>query len=74
MAVQLETEPAFRPAKPKALFIGTYLDWDISPDGKRFQMIKTPTSAGAVSTEAGPRKINVVVNGFEELEEKVPVK
>jgi Tol biopolymer transport system component len=74
MAVQMETEPAFSPAKPKLLFHGAYLDWDISPDGKRFLMIKTPAPTGAASADAGPRKINIVLNWFEELKARVPVK
>jgi eukaryotic-like serine/threonine-protein kinase len=74
MVVQVETEPTFSPEKPKVLFKGTYLNWDISPDGKRFLMIKPPASAGAASAAAGPRKINVVVNWFEELKQRVPVK
>jgi hypothetical protein len=70
----VETEPAFKPAKPKVLFKGTYLSWDISPDGKRFLMIKPPASTGAASAEGEPRKITVVVNWFEELKQRVPTK
>ena len=75
MAVRVETEPTFKPGKPTVLFRGTYSRgwnndfsyWDISPDGKRFLMMKK------VATEA-PRKINIVVNWFEELKQRVPVK
>jgi eukaryotic-like serine/threonine-protein kinase len=74
MAVQVETEPTFNLLKPRVLFKGTYLSWDISPDGKRFLMIKPPKSTGAGPTEAGPRKINIVLNWFEELKQRVPVK
>jgi hypothetical protein len=46
--------------------------WDISPDGKRFLMLKEATSPGKpVET---PRKINIVVNWFEELKQRVPMK
>jgi serine/threonine protein kinase len=83
MAVKVETEPTFRPAKPGVLFRGTYFStgaridctlWDISPDGKRFLMMKPPASTGAAPEAAGPRKINIVLNWFEELKQRVPGK
>jgi serine/threonine protein kinase len=84
ISVEVETEPAFRPAKPKVLFKGTYFSiaaaafeftlWDISPDGKRFLMMRPPAPTGAAPTAAGPRKINIVLNWFEELKHRVPVK
>jgi eukaryotic-like serine/threonine-protein kinase len=82
MAVPVETEPAFRPGKPEALFRGAYVGlstidahtWDISPDGKRFLMIKEAVSAANPATPEGPRKINIVVNWFEELKQRAPVK
>jgi serine/threonine protein kinase len=83
MAVEVETDPAFRPAKPKVLFKGTYFStgapfdftlWDISPDGRRFLMMKPPAWTGAAPTTAGPRKINIVLNWFEELKQRVPGK
>jgi hypothetical protein len=47
-AVQVKTEPTFSASKPKILFRGNYVtgcrenpEWDISPDGKRFLMIKS---------------------------------
>ena len=46
--------------------------WDISPDGKRFLMMKEP--AATASAGGGPRKINIVLNWFEELKQRVPVK
>jgi hypothetical protein len=40
--------------------------WDISPDGKRFLIMKPP--ATTPSTKGGPQpQINIVVNWFEEL-------
>jgi hypothetical protein len=39
----------------------------IRPDGKRFLMLKD------VAPE-GPRKINIVINWFEELKQRVPRK
>jgi serine/threonine protein kinase/Tol biopolymer transport system component len=83
MAVEVETDPAFRPAKSKILFKGTYFStgapfdftmWDISPDGKRFLMLKPHASTGATPTAPGPRKINIVLNWFEELKKQVPSK
>jgi hypothetical protein len=46
--------------------------WDISPDGKRFLMMKE--AASTALPDGGPRKINIVVNWFEELKQRVPVK
>jgi len=55
-----------------------YTLWDIHPDGKRFLMVKPPTATTGKpseeeSTTTGPIKINIVLNWFEELKEKVPV-
>jgi serine/threonine-protein kinase len=76
MAVPVETDPSFILGTPKNLFSGPYLDWDISPDGKRFLMVKPLATTGESSTEestqAGPRKINIVLNWFEELKERAP--
>jgi serine/threonine-protein kinase len=74
MAVAVQTAPTFNPGKTEILFQGQYASggWDIHPDGKRFLMIKEVAST---SPEAGgPRRINVVVNWFEELKQRVPVK
>ena len=48
--------------------IGTYRDYDITPDGDRFVMI-FPTE----QTETDEAQINIVLNWFEELKERVPV-
>jgi len=74
-AVAVNTKPTFSIGAPKALFRGNYVgpamnsgaSWDISPDGKRFLMLKEDAGGG-------PRKINVVLNWFEELKQKVAVK
>jgi hypothetical protein len=56
-----------------------YTLWDIHPDGDRFLLIK-PSSVTATepasqeSGDIGPRKINIVLNWFEELKERVPTK
>ena len=80
MAVPVETERQFKYGTPSILFRGTagkiigpvfmdvtdYTYWDISPDGKRFLMLKDDPAQA-------PRKINIVVNWFEELKQRVPV-
>jgi serine/threonine-protein kinase len=77
MAVSVETGPAFSLGTPKALFRGTYVGlvsdagWDISPDGKRFLMMKEPQSTTAAG--GATMKINIVLNWFEELKQRVPV-
>jgi Tol biopolymer transport system component len=82
MAVPIDTKSTFTVGKPRVLFQGPYVTgyddspaWDISPDGKRFLMIKQPAQQPAASAPAVPRqKINIVVNWFEELKQRVPVK
>jgi hypothetical protein len=79
MAVTVETAPTFKPGKPRVLFRGTYIhttisgltDWDIHPDGKRFFMMKEAESTGMPADEA-PRKINIILNCFYELKQRVP--
>jgi len=80
MAVEVQTEPTFSLGTPKALFRSWYggvftsagEQWDISPDGKRFLMMKE--TGPAASAGGGPLKINIVLNWFEELKRRVPVK
>jgi Tol biopolymer transport system component/predicted Ser/Thr protein kinase len=74
MAVDIATQPAFAAGKPRVLFQGQYSlspatmpNYDVSPDGQRFLMIK-PTE----QVETGPSQINVVLNWFEELKRRVP--
>jgi serine/threonine-protein kinase len=65
----------FSAGKPRMLFEGPYLPtaasfpyYDVSPDGQRFLMLKP-----VESETAAPTQINVVLNWFEELKQKVPV-
>jgi hypothetical protein len=60
--------------KPRVLFEGQYVpspaslpNYDVTPDGQRFLMLKPVEQAQAASTQ-----INVVLNWFEELKQKVP--
>ena len=72
MAVEVATQPSFAAGKPRVLFEGQYasprrplsgITFDVSPDGQRFLMTKQASSAP---------QINVVLNWFEELKQKVP--
>jgi Tol biopolymer transport system component len=74
MAVEITTQPSFSAGKSKAVVEGPYLptpatlsNYDVSPDGQRFLMLKP-----VEQTEAAPTQINVVLNWFEELKQKVP--
>ena len=71
MVVDNDTEPAFNPGVPHALFAGRYQpyliasfaivhSYSVSPDSQRFLMIKQPPPSE-------PPVINVVVNWFEAL-------
>jgi serine/threonine protein kinase len=84
MAVPVKTSPALSLGKPEILFRGKYTSmllilveadyspWDISPDGKRFLMMKDEQSAAP--TAEGPQRIHIVLNWFEELKQHIPVK
>jgi eukaryotic-like serine/threonine-protein kinase len=76
MAVDIATQPGFAAGKPRLLFERhyqptpvTFPDYDVSPDGQRFLMLKP-----SESTVAAPTQINVVLNWFEELKRRVPAK
>ncbi len=75
MAVEITTQPSFSAGNPKVLFAGQYqsspspvpnANYDVSPDGQRFLMLK-PGGQDQAATQ-----INVVLNWFEELKQKVP--
>jgi eukaryotic-like serine/threonine-protein kinase len=74
MAVDIATQPSFAAGKPRVLFEGRYVptpatspNYDVSPDGQRFLMLK-PNEQEA----SAPTQINVVLNWFEELKRRVP--
>jgi serine/threonine-protein kinase len=64
MSVSITTQPELRVGTPRALFDleGTLLA-DIAPDGERLLMIREEESG---------TQINVILNWFEELKERVP--
>jgi Tol biopolymer transport system component len=74
MAVDIATQPSFIVGKPLMLFEGqyrptpvTFPNYDVSPDGQRFLMLKPSEQA-----QTAPTQINVVLNWFEELKRRVP--
>jgi serine/threonine-protein kinase len=76
MAVDISTQSGFAVGKPRKLFEGPYLknevgyarpNYDVSPDGQRFLMIKP-----VEQEQAAPTQINVVLNWTEELKRRVP--
>ena len=74
MAVEITTEPTFSAGTPRLLFEGTYLSgtvflayYDVSPDGQRFLMVQASEQQAS-----DPTQINVVLNWFEELKQRVP--
>ena len=84
MVVTVETDPELRFGTPNELFSGAYDSrfrgdlsrqtmWDIHPDGKRFLMLKQAETMEGQSTPPIPSKINIVMNWFEELKQRVPV-
>ena len=80
MAVTVETEPAVHFGRPQELFRGSYISdvnegtpWDIHPITKRFLMMKAARPIEEQASEPTSRKINIVLNWFEELKQKVPV-
>jgi hypothetical protein len=72
MVVPIETDPVFSAGSPRLLFeyadvqaSGTvgFPNYDVSPDGKTFVVVKRPPPV---------TEFNVVLNWFEELERRVP--
>ena len=70
MAVEITRQPDFSIGRARVLFDGGYVvptggyprpNYDVSPDGQRFLMIKE-----------SPPQLNVVLNWFEELKRRVP--
>ncbi len=70
MAIPLKPDPDFSLVTPRMLFHGAYdsLGWDISPDNRRFLLMKEVAEGGS------PRKINIVLNFFQEMKQLAPGK
>ncbi len=75
--VDVSTEPAFNFSTERTLriegfaVVAFHRDYDITPDGERFLMV---FPADQTDGEEPPRlQINIVLNWFEELKERVPV-
>ena len=73
--VQTKTSPTFSASTPEVLFEGEYVEvgagrpnYDVTSDGQRFIMVQDNQQSTAAT------QINVVLNWFEELKQKVPVK
>ena len=74
MLAAVETRPVFTAAKPRLLFEAHYEtgfspfepDYDVSPDGQRFLMVK------ASEQESAPTQLNVVLNWSDELRRLAP--
>jgi serine/threonine-protein kinase len=77
LGIDIATDPAFSFGNERALGMRGFLTseittrpYDITPDGQRFLMVFPADQAGSV---AETEQINVVLNWFEELKERVPV-
>jgi Tol biopolymer transport system component len=75
MVVDVTTSPTFSAGKPRLLFEKPYeksgaywADYDVTPDGQRILMVKGSEQSTA------PAQLNVVLNWFRELQERVPTK
>ncbi|MGH9580101.1 MAG: TolB family protein, partial [Terriglobales bacterium] len=71
MAVDVETQPAFRAGKPRLLFESRLIDsghfYDPTPDARRFVAIQP-------GEETSPRQVHVVLHWFEELKHRAAAK
>jgi len=72
MAVPIETKPELKAGKARMLFEGPYFesghDFAITPDGRGFILIRESES------QSGPKEMHIVLNWFEELKQRVPVR
>ena len=74
IAVDITTAPTFSAGTPKLLFEGNFqassasiANYDVTPDGQRFVMVQRSEQEQEAVTQ-----INVVLNWFEELKQRVP--
>jgi hypothetical protein len=69
MRVEIQTAPAFRVGLPQSLFkFAAGTTWDVAPDAKRFLVEQVP------GAEEGGRRLEAVVNWFDELRLRAPAK
>jgi serine/threonine-protein kinase len=81
MSASVDGGSTFRASNPTQLFEGPYLmaaaiggrTYDVSPDGRRFLMIK-PVDGGEFLPTAAPTSLIIVQNWTEELKRLVPTK
>jgi Tol biopolymer transport system component len=73
MVVDISTEPTFKAGTPRVLLEGPFLwrlnlgqNYSVSPDGQRFLVIQ--------GEDANLTQLNVVLNWFEELKRRLPVR
>jgi serine/threonine-protein kinase len=66
IAVAIEPGPQFQAGTPKVLFEGNYHThaYDVSPDGRRFLMVKPE---GSVHQDPGAQQMHIIVDWVEEL-------
>ncbi len=79
LGIDIVTEPAFAFGNEQVLGMqgfffpgGGIRSYDITPDGQHFLMVFPADQADSV-TETAAERINIVLNWFEELKERVPV-
>ena len=79
MSVAVQTGSSFSSASPVKMFdaapyltYGAGRSYDVSPDGRKFLMIKN--AATPEPSEQAPAPMTVVINWIEELKQRVPVK
>jgi hypothetical protein len=68
MAVDVQTGDTFDAGAPHLVFEKAAADYDVSPDGQRFLMLKPAETAGSSVSE-----LHVVLNFFDELRRLVPL-
>ena len=74
VVVRIDSGPSLSVGVPEVLFKHTYLrrqlvgrQYDVAPDGDRFLMVSRPADG------SGRPQVNVVLNWFQDLTERVPV-
>ena len=80
-AIEITTEPTLTRTNPTPLFLerevganlenGIVRNYDVTAGGERFLVVSD--NPGGINSDASPAQINIVLNWFEELKERVPV-